>query len=359
MLLGLGWFYIVRGPSLAALDVGRRLLAVAEATGDPAASLAAHNALGTASFYGGEFEAAHPHLEQGMALYDPAEHNPNRSLGFLGGLDPGLSCKCHDAWTLWALGYPTRAAARMRDALALARSVDHPFTLAHACRFAAAFHLSRGERDAVRQHDDATLAVATEHRFRLFLAVGKFHRGWLLAAEGRGAEGLPLMHEWIDVCRNIRAACLMPTYLGWLAETYGKIGRPVEGLELVTEAWAVGTQSGHRYWTAELHRVKGELTLQSTVEDPAPEAVLERDAEACFRQAIEVARSQRAKLFELRATTSLCRLWAAQGRTKAAHAALSGIYGWFTEGLDTADLKEAKSLLDELDRRAAAGSPRG
>ena len=357
VLLGLGWFYIVRGPSLAALDVGRRLLAVAEATGDPAASLAAHNALGTASFYGGEFEAAHPHLEQGMALYDPAEHNPNRSLGFLGGLDPGLSCKCHDAWTLWALGYPTRAAARMRDALALARSVDHPFTLAHACRFAAAFHLSRGERDAVRRARRRHVGRGDGASIQAVSRGGEVPPRVVARRGGTGAEGLPLMHEWIDVCRNIRAACLMPTYLGWLAETYGKIGRPVEGLELVTEAWAVGTQSGHRYWTAELHRVKGELTLQSDRRGPGARGgararrrgVLppgDRGRSIAAGQALRAARDH-----------ELVPPLGGAGTDEGGARGAVGVYGWFTEGLDTADLKEAKSLLDELDRRAAAGSP--
>ncbi|PYO52769.1 MAG: hypothetical protein DMD83_25200, partial [Candidatus Rokuibacteriota bacterium] len=262
VLLGLGWFYLVRGPSRAARDVGRRLGAMAEATQDPAIVLAGHNAIGLVSFYEGEFEAALTHLEQGIELYDPGDHSPNRSLAFRGGLDPGLSCTCHVAWTLWVLGYPARAAARMREALVLARSLDHPFTLAHACRFAATFHLSRRERDVVQEQVDATFALSTEHGFRVFLAVVKFHRGWLVAEQGRGEEGLAQMREWVGVCRDIRADCLIPTYLAWLAEVYGRIGRPAEGLALVSEALAVGRQSGYQYWTAELHRLKGTFTLQ-------------------------------------------------------------------------------------------------
>jgi DNA-binding winged helix-turn-helix (wHTH) protein/predicted ATPase len=367
VLLGLGWFYLVRGPSRAARDVGRRLMTLAEATRDPAVLVAAHNGLGLVSFYEGEFEAARAHLEQGIERYDPKEHSPNRSLGFRGGLDPGLSCTCHAAWTLWVLGYPARAAARMHEALALARSLDHPFTLAHACRFAAAFHLSCGERDAGREQTDATLALSTEHGFRSFLAVARFHRGWLLAEEGREEEGLALMLEWVAVCREIRGECMMPTYLAWLAEMHGKTGRPAEGLILVSEALSVATQSGYQYWTAELHRLKGVLTLQSGPErvtakpgprqrrpahagdrSTAPGALAEGNAEACFLEALEVARGQRAKSLELRAATSLSRLWARQGKTNAAHALLAETYGWFTEGLDTADLREAKSLLDCL-----------
>jgi predicted ATPase len=260
----------------------------------------------------------------------------------------------------------------MQEGLALARSLDHPFTLAHACRFAAAFHLSRREREAAQEHVDATFALSTEHGFRLFLAVGKFHRGWLLTEQGRGVEGFALMREWVEVGRNIRAECLMPTYLAWLAEMYGKAGQPAEGLVLVSEALAGGMQSGYQYWTAELHRLKGALTLQSGPggitaksgsrqresaraddQSPAPGAVVERNAEACFLEALDVARRQRAKSFELRAATSLSRLWARQGKTRAAHALLADIYTWFTEGFDTADLSEAKSLLEDLERRTA------
>src|SRR5262249_20982096 len=115
VLLGLGWFYIVRGPGAAARDVGGRLLTLAEATQDRAVAVAAHNALGLASFYEGEFETALASLDQGIEQYDPTEHSPNRSLAFRGGLDPGLSCTCHAAWTLWALGYPARAAARLQE----------------------------------------------------------------------------------------------------------------------------------------------------------------------------------------------------------------------------------------------------
>jgi predicted ATPase/DNA-binding winged helix-turn-helix (wHTH) protein len=376
VLLGLGWFYLVRGPARAARDVARRLLAMAEATRDPAIALAAHNASGLVSFYEGEFEPALVHLEEGIALYDPAAHSPNRSPAFRGGLDPGLSCTCHAAWALWALGYPDRAAARMQEALALARSLDHPFTLAHACRFAATFHLSRGERDAVREHVDATLALSAEHGFRVFDAVAKFHQGWVLTAQGQGQEGLEDMRQWVAACRDIRADCLIPPYLGWLAEAYGKIGRAAEGLDLVNEALAAGEQSGYRYWSAELHRSRGMLTLEpasggaarnarSRERDPAragrrsapagaaAKSPAEQTAESCFLEAIEIARRQRAKLFELRAATSLGRLWMRQGKEREAHARLADVYNWFAEGLNTSDLVEGQLLLENLDAEAS------
>jgi predicted ATPase len=245
----------------------------------------------------------------------------------------------------------------MEQALALARSLDHPFTLAHARRFGAAFYLSQGERDAGREQVDATLALATEHGFKSFLTVGRFHHGWLLAKEGRDEEGLALMREWVTVCRSIRGECMLPTYLAWLAEALGKTGRLGEGLDLVNEALGAATESGYGYWTAELHRLKGSLTLESIAGKggarQAHAGASEEVAEASFLEAIEVARRQRAKSFELRAAMSLGRLWARQGKTRQALALLQDVYDWFTEGLDTADLSEAKSLLGDLWRRAA------
>jgi predicted ATPase len=361
--------------------VATRLATMAKATRDPATLLAAHNALGLVSFYRGEFEAALDDWERGIALYDPTAHNPARSPALPGNIDPGVSCTMHAAWTIWVLGYPARATARMREALALARSIAHPFSLAHAYRFAAAFHLCRGERDAVQEQADAGVALATEHGFGAVLRAVRFHQGWVLAAQGQGEECLAPMREWVAVCRDARIAMLLPTYLAWLAEVYGAHGRPVEGLALVREALAAETDSGYQYWTAELHRLKGTLTLQPgpagvagtsgprpgksarpTPQVTAPGSRVEEQAEACFLEALELARRQRAKLLELRAATSLGRLWERQGRGGEARALLSDVYGWFSEGFDIPDLKEAKTLLEELKRgglgKVRAGSSR-
>ena len=366
---GLGWFYLVRGPWDAARAVGTRLSTMAEATRDPAILLAAHNALGLVSFYRGEFEAALDHSERGIPLYDPTAHSPTRSPALPGNIDPGVSSRMHAAWTLWVLGYPERAAARMREALALAQSIAHPFSLAHTHRFGAAFHLSRRERAAVQDQADTAVALSTEHGFGAVLKAARYHQGWVLEEQGRGEEGLAPMREWVAICRDTRTAILIPTYLAWLAEVYGELGRPAEGLALVRDALAAETDSGYRFWTAELHRVKGTLTLQAGPAGvagtsgprpgksarPTPQVTAhgtpaEEQAEACFLEALELARRQRAKLFELRAATSLGRLWARQGRGGEARALLSDVYGWFVEGFDTPDLTEAKALLEELKR---------
>jgi len=329
-------------------------LAIADTTHDPAVGLAAHNALGIMAFYGGEFDAALAHLEHGTELYDPSEYSPNRSIAFRAGQDPGVSCAVYAAWTLQLLGQPARAAARMREALALARSLDHPFSVAYACHFAAGFHLCRREREAVQELEDEGLVLSTEHGFRLFPMMGAIYRGWVLSEQARGEEGLAQMREGLAGLRAIGIEFRRPAFLALLAEVCGKIRQPGEGLSAVTEALAAGAHTGQRHWDAELHRLKGTLMLQAGLASAVPSPAVARDAESSFLEAIEIARRQRAKSFELRAATSLSRLRADQGKLAEARALLADIYGRFTEGFETADLREAKLLLEELETRAGA-----
>jgi len=336
ILPALGWFYVVRGSQDVARDVGERLVAMAEATRDPAIFLAAHHTLGVAAFYSGEFEAALGHLERGAKLYDAQAHSPTRSPAFRPNVDPGMSCRLHGAWTLWVLGYPARAAEWLQAAIELASSIDHPFSLAHAHRFAAAFHQSRSERDRSQEQAERGAALAADHGFVGIVVSANFHRGWIMAEQGREEEGLACMRAWITACQRIRSESLLPGYRAWLAETYGRIGRAREGLDLVDEALAAAADSGNHYWTADLHRVRGAL------------AESEKEAEPSLVEAIAVARQQRAKSFELRGATSLARLWARQGRAREAHALLAEVYAWFTEGFDTPDLTDARALLEQI-----------
>jgi DNA-binding winged helix-turn-helix (wHTH) protein/predicted ATPase len=344
VLLGLGRFHVVRGALDAARDVGRRLGAMAEATGDPAILEAAHDALGVPAFYAGEFETSLAHLERGIALHDPAAGSPARSFAFRLILDSGVSCHAYAAWVLWILGYPARAAVRMREALALGRAIDHPFSLAHACRFAAALHQVRREPDAVHEQAEAGFAVAAEHGFGAVLLAADFHRGWLLVEQGRQDEGLASMRAWVKACRDIRSDCLIPTYAAWLAETLGRLGRRREALDLVSEGLTAAAKSGNHYWTADLYRLRGVL------------AETDKDAESSLAEAIAIAQRQRAKSFELRAVMSLSGLWLRQGKAREALPLLAAIHAWFTEGLDTADLQDARALLEELERAATARS---
>ncbi len=366
VLLGIGRFYVVRGEFKTAHDVGTYLLTMAEARQDPALLLAAHNALGMVSLYSGEFEAALDHLERGIERYDSGEPDPTRSPAFRL-VPPVVTCAIHAAWTLWMLGYPDRAAARAREALELARALDHPFGLSFACHLAAALHHWRREHQTVQELEDEALAHDTEHDFGLLLTIGAIQRGWLLAERGRSEEGLAQMQEGLARHREIGATVLVPAFLALVAEAHQKLGRPADGLSAVAEALTVAQQSGQHYWEAELHRLTGVLTLQagaSSGRDAGPRGTgpdprsagtdppAPGDAESHFLRAIEIARRQGARSLELRATVNLSRRWADTGKLREAHALLSDIYGWFTEGFDTADLSEAKSLLEDLETRA-------
>jgi predicted ATPase len=333
ILPGLGWYYLVRGSLVTARDVGRRLLAMADASGDPSVRLAAHNTLGVAAFYAGDFTDALPHLERGMALYDPDVHRPLDASVLM--IDAGLSCAVHGAWTLWALGHPARAARSMREALEQARAADHPFSLAHAYRSAAAFHHCLREPDALREHATRALALSTEHGFGAVAMTARFHLGWLLVEQGR-EEGLAPMRAWVARCRELRAEAMVPNYFAWLAAAEARVGRPREGVELVAEALDAASRSGNHYWTAELHRLQGTL------------ADSEQLAEASFREAIAVAQRQGAKSFELRAAMDLARLWSRQGKAREAHALLAEVATGSSDGARTADLADAHALLARL-----------
>jgi len=183
------------------------------------------------------------------------------------------------------------------------------------------------------------VTLATEQGFAFWSTTGTILRGWALSAQGQGAEGIRQMRQGLTAWRATGAAISLPNWLGLLAEAYGRVEQPAEGLPLLEEALVAVHSTGERFYEAELHRLKGELLLLAT----------DKEAEACFQQALAVARRQQAKSWELRTATSLARLWQQQGKREEARQLLGDIYGWFTEGFDTADLKDAKALLEELE----------
>jgi predicted ATPase len=185
------------------------------------------------------------------------------------------------------------------------------------------------------------MALAHEQGFPFWLAMGTVWRGRALVEQGQAGEGIAQMRQGLTAHQATGAELVVPYFLTILTEAYGNIGQVEEGLTLVAEALALGNKSGERWYEAELQRCKGELLLRQAVQD-------EEQAEACFQQALAVASRQEAKSLELRAAMSLSRLWQQQGKRGEAHALLAPIYGWFTEGFDTADLQEAKALLEEL-----------
>jgi predicted ATPase len=258
-----------------------------------------------------------------------------------GGHDPGVCCLSHGACVLWFLGYPDQALQRIHEALTLGQELAHPHSLAIALHFAAQLHQLRREGQAARERAELEIARAGEQGSAQWLARGTILRGWALAWQGQGAEGLAQMCQGLSACRATGTEMNRTYFLALLAEGYRGTAEVQEGLSVLAEALAAAHNRGERYCEAELHRLKGELLLVQSTDQHA-------EAEACFHQALAIARRQQARSLELRAAMSLGRLWQQQGKRMEAHALLAPIYGWFTEGFDTADLQEARALLEAL-----------
>ena len=343
VLAGLLNFYDVRGEHQTAHELGEQFLSLAQKGQDPALLLEAHHMLGCPLISLGEFASARVHFKQGIALYDPQQH---RSHAFLyGGHDPGVCCLSQEALALWFVGYPDQALKRTRDALTLAHKLAHPFSLAFALSFTAELQQRCGAVQAVREQAETVITLCSEQGFPYWLAAGMILRGWALAEQGQGEEGIAQMRQGLTAYRAVGAELDQTYYLALLAEAYGKVGQVEEGLNVLAESLAAVNKTGERFYEAELYRLKGTLTLQSPVQGPQSQV---EEAEACFLKAIEIARRQQAKSLELRAVMSLSRPWQQQGKREEALELLTEIYGWFTQGFDTKDLQEAKALLSEL-----------
>jgi adenylate cyclase len=276
-----------------------------------------------------------------MVLYDPQQH---RSLAVIYGHDPGVCCRGVAALTLWLLGYPEQARQQSHEALTLVHELAHPHSLAVALDQSAWFHQFCREWQAVQERAEATITLSTDQGFAQWLAPGTIRRGWALAEQGQREEGMAQMRQGLAALQAINSQRARTYYLALLAEAYGRGNEVEEGLRVLAEALRVVDKTAERYWEAELYRLRGELLLNA--ECGVRNAAL--TAEECFQQALDVARRQQARSLELRAAMSLARLWQRQGRRDEARQLLAEVYGWFTEGFATADLQEAKALLDAL-----------
>ncbi len=339
VLRGLWEFHELRGDLKTALELGEELFRLAQAVDDPALRLIAHDVLGDTLYWLGEFTRSLEHLEHGIELYRIDEH---RALAHQhAGYDPGVACRSFSAYALWYLGYPDRAVRRVEEAIALASELSQTFSMIIAVEFGAVVHHLRREAPLARAYAETDIALSTEQANAFLLGHGMVERGWAIAQEGQVDEGLALIVSGMDVCRSSGSVLEFPHPWASLAETYRQGGRIDEALLAVAEGLTQAQETSARFNEAELYRLKGELLLVS----PGPGA---EDAERCFRQAVEIARGQSAKSLELRAAMSLSRLLQRQGKREDARRLLAEIYAWFTEGFDTADLTDARALLDEL-----------
>jgi predicted ATPase len=362
VLFGVWAFQLVRADYQTARKLGEQLLHLAEKEHDPALLVEAHVTLGVTLLFLGEVAAARRHCEQSVAHYDAQQH---RSLAIEYGHDPAVSALANEAQALWLLGYPEQALRQSQASVTLAHRLAHPFSLTFALTVVTVVHQYRREWDQTQEQAEAAIALATEQGFPHWIAQCTIYRGWALAEHGHAA-GIDQMRWGIAAMRDIGSEVVQSHFLCMLAEAYLKDGQVEEGLATVAEALAFVDRTEERFYEAELWRMKGMLTLQLKVESGEWKV---EEAEACFLRAIEIAKRQQAKSLELRATMSLARLWQQQAleqrakseevragnaehETRAkladAHKLLSDVYNWFTEGFDTKDLQEAKTLLNEL-----------
>jgi predicted ATPase len=239
------------------------------------------------------------------------------------------------------LGYPEQARQQYQEALTQAQDLAHAFTLVHALTGVILGHQLRREERVTQERAETQIALCTEQGSPLYLAWATFLHGWALATQGQTAEAMAQMRQGLAAARATGAGVIVPYFLALLAEACGHAGQGDEGLLLLAEALAVADTNAEHWYEAELYRLKGELLLAQSPHQHT-------DAETCFQHALDIASAQHARAWELRAAMSLSRLWQKQGKRDDARALLAPIYGWFTEGFDTADIQEARTLLEEL-----------
>jgi tetratricopeptide (TPR) repeat protein len=362
VLVGLGRFYDLRADREAIEQLTGEELHLLERVQEPVLATQLHTHLGTSSMVRGALGQAQEHHARALELYDPQRH---RELVLHFGLDPAVVAGIVSGWSLWLAGRPDQARARSKQGLSRARELGHLFSLAYAFIDSARVQLWCGNLDEAERLAKEGVSLANEHGIAWFIRAGSSLQGCIRVQRGECEAGLSMLAESVAQYRSAGVLHLFPLHLSSLADAYRQVGRVEEGLATIAEALHTTETGTTAFWAAEVYRLKGELTLQKLQVSEnrkakskgqkskitnlqSPTSNTQEEAEACFLKAIAIARQQEAKSLELRATTSLARLWQWQGKHHEARTALSAIYDWFTEGFDTKDLQEAKALLQEL-----------
>jgi tetratricopeptide (TPR) repeat protein len=331
---GLWQANIGSGTIVGAHTLSNRLLQLTSGAADDGLRLQAHHSAWTTCLFAGEPGAALEHCEAGRRLYNPDRHRTHRRL--YGGHDPGVCAGYMSAQVHWVLGYPDKALAIGSEALALAEHVAHPLSLEFVLVFNAMLHIDRGDPELALQRVEAAEALVAEQRLG-FVMEPRVLRGAALSAHGAFDESVACLRD--ALAGRLGAVTFRPYGFTQLAEALISQGQHGAVIAAVREGMEVQEETGALRWGAEFHRLEGiALIGLNRLEE----------GQIALEEALRVARQQQAKAYELRAATSLARLWGEQGRRAEAQDLLAPVYAWFTEGFDTANLKEAKALLDEL-----------
>jgi predicted ATPase len=333
-------YHALRGEFDLAQRLDEDLLRLSRQRNDSGGLVLGHFSTGINLMFVGRFASSRSYLEEALALYDPISHS---SLVHQVGIDPHVNSQVFLGIVLFCLGYPDQALAQSSAAIAEARKLAHLPSLAASLAFGARLHSLDGDNAALDDRAGQLIAVATEQSFPHWGAQGTIFRGWVKVKNDDVTEGISLLRSGSSAYRATGAEVWLPYHTALLARACEIADQAEEALAQSDDALQIMDRTGERWFAAELNRHKGELLLRQGHAEAAEEL---------YRKALSIAEEQGAKLWELRAAASLARLRRDQGRHAEARDLLAPVYGWFTEGFDTPDLKDAKALLDELDERA-------
>ena len=319
-------------------NLAAQFLALAEKQGATVSLMVGHRLLGMSLLMIGDIAEGRAHLDRAIALYDPVEHRP---LATRFGVDIGVSILAYRSLALWVLGYAEAALVDAKNAVGDARDINHSATLMYALHNTSLAHICCGNYGAANTQLDEVVSLADQKGAPFWKAGGASLRGGVLALAGKASDAVPIITSGVNGWRSTGASVYLPMWLSYLARAYAELGQRDKAWYTIDEAITATKTSRERWCEAEVHRVAGDIELKSSTPDAAK-------AEDYFERALSIAREQQAKSWELRAAMSMARLWRDQGKRQQAHDLLAPVYGWFTEGFDTLDLKEAKSLLEQL-----------
>jgi len=333
---GLWHFHNVRGAYETASALWGELMGLADAENDSGLLLQGHHASWTTNLCQGNFLSVREHTAHGREVYDIKVHQAHKIA--YGGHDPGVCAGVFEGLTLWLLGYPDQALESFDAAVALARRLAHPMSLAQSLTYGNWVSVLRGEPERAEEHAAEAVRVATEHGITMFVARCQVIRGWVMAQRGDADEGMANIREGLVGCKQTGARMGEPYYTALLAESHLAAGQIEEASAAIGQARKIVEARDERWIEADILRLDGEISL----------SLAPTEAEARYKEAIRAARDRQARSLELRAASALARYWRSQDRRSEAVDALAPVYDWFGEGFATADLIAAKALLEEL-----------
>jgi tetratricopeptide (TPR) repeat protein len=336
ILQGLRMFHLTRGELSAARSVGEELQLLGEHLQDAGLLMEGHRALGGVLVHMGELMLARTHLEAAYALYDPVEHRRHAAQY---DTDPGVTALHLLSLALWPLGFPQQARARIEQAVVLARASSHPLSLFEALFWDAELGRYLFDLQHVRERVEEEISLATEHNLQMWVCLARYQHGWAMVHQGEPENGITQMRRSFTEALSLEHG-LMSLWAAPLVEAYEKVGLVEEGLAAADEGLEAVDRAGGSLHESELYRLKGKLLFAQGVQVD--------EAETCVRRALDVARRQNAKSYELRAAVTMAQFLCDRGERREAHDLVALVYDWFTEGFDTPDLCEAKTLLEEL-----------